>query len=308
MIAVERITNSYGPVQALRGISFSIEKGEIVGLLGPNGAGKSTTMKVLTCYLPADSGSATVAGYDVFEQSFEVRKNIGYLPENNPVYTDMGIVEFLDYVGGIRQMPGKRRKSRIGDVIELCGLTRQVGKDIGQLSKGNRQRVGLAASLLHEPEVLILDEPTTGLDPNQIGDIRELIKSLAADRTVILSTHTLPEVESTCTRAIIINNGQVVADGPVEELRTKGLGKPSLLVTVKGDKAAETGKSLAKVAGVQSIESLRDQGGEFRLRAVVESVNVAEAIFDRVVAEKCKITELTPEGATLEEAFANLTR
>ncbi len=308
MIVVERISKSYGPVQALKGVSFSINKGEIVGLLGPNGAGKSTTMKVLTCYLPADDGQASVAGFDVFEQSFEVRRRIGYLPENNPVYLDMGIIELLDYVGGIRGMSAKRRRKRMGEVIEQCGLTRQVGKDIGQLSKGNRQRVGLAAALLHEPEVLILDEPTTGLDPNQIGDIRELIKSLAADRTVILSTHTLPEVEATCTRAIIVNHGTVVADGPVQELRTRGLGKPSVRVSFKGDNANQVVEALGKLKSVHSLERLQDEAGIQRVRVVVESLQVSEEIFDLALREKCKLTELTPEGATLEEAFANLTR
>jgi ABC-2 type transport system ATP-binding protein len=205
-------------------------------------------------------------------------------------------------------MSASARHKRIGEVIDQCGLKRQVGKDIGQLSKGNRQRVGLAAALLHEPEVLILDEPTTGLDPNQIGEIRELIKSLAKDRTVVLSTHTLPEVEATCTRAIIINNGQVVADGPVQDLRTKGLGKPSLLVTIKGEKAASTVSRLEKLSGVNSVERLTDSEDLQRVRLVVDSLNLAEAVFDAIVGDKCKITELTPEGATLEEAFANLTR
>jgi ABC-2 type transport system ATP-binding protein len=265
-------------------------------------------MKVLTCYLPADSGSASVAGYDVFSQGLEVRKRIGYLPENNPVYLDMGIVEFLTYIGKIRGMKAKSRKESIAQVIEQCGLTRQVGKDIGQLSKGNRQRVGLAAALLHQPDVLILDEPTTGLDPNQIGDIRDLIRSLAKNRTVVLSTHTLPEVEATCTRAIIVHNGLVVADGKVEDLRTRGLGKPSVVARIKGAKVSDVLSSLQSSSEVRSVDTLSEDGDTIRFRATLEKQDFIERVFDVTVQKECKLLELTPEGTSLEEAFASLTR
>jgi len=193
MITVDNITKSYGSTRALKGVSFTINKGEIVGFLGPNGAGKSTTMKILTCYMPSDSGTATVAGYDVFNNSLDVRKHIGYLPESAPLYTDMPVVDFLKFVGTMRGVKGDRLKRRVADVIDRTGLSGAVTKNINELSKGYRQRVGIAQALIHEPDILILDEPTTGLDPNQIKEIRELIREIGKEKTVILSTHILPE-------------------------------------------------------------------------------------------------------------------
>ena len=211
MIKVENLTKSYGNFQALKGVSFTVKKGEILGFLGPNGAGKTTTMRILTCFFPATSGKASIAGYDVFEESLEVRKRIGYLPENVPLYPEMKVTDYLKFVAGVKGVSRKAINERVSVVMEECVLTHMSHKLVGQLSKGYRQRVGIAQALVNEPDVLILDEPTVGLDPKQIIEIRKLIKGLAGRRTVILSTHILPEVSMTCQRVIIINDGRVIA-------------------------------------------------------------------------------------------------
>ena len=211
MIEVDHITKYYGQTPAVQDVSFRVEKGEILGFLGPNGAGKTTTMRMLTCYLPPSEGTARVAGYDVFEDSMEVRKRIGYMPEHPPLYDDMMVRSYLTFVSKIKGVDAKQRKSRIDLAMEQCGISDMPDTIIGKLSKGYRQRVGLAQALVHDPEVLILDEPTIGLDPRQIIEVRELIKSLAGDHTVILSTHILPEASMTCERVVIINKGKIVA-------------------------------------------------------------------------------------------------
>ncbi|MDP3976363.1 MAG: ATP-binding cassette domain-containing protein, partial [bacterium] len=218
MITVEKLRKSYGSFVAVDDISFEIKKGEIVGLLGPNGAGKTTTMRMLTCFFPASSGSITINGADAFEESLKVKQSIGYLPENAPLYGDMKVEEYLDYVADIRQIPSGRKKSRIHQVVEQVGLLPRLQQEIGHLSKGYRQRVGLAQAMLHDPEILILDEPTSGLDPNQIIEIRSLIKEIGKQKTIILSTHILSEAEATCDRVLIISNGKIVASGTAEEL------------------------------------------------------------------------------------------
>ena len=218
MIQVEHLTKHYGPVTAIQDVSFSVEPGKIVGFLGPNGAGKSTTMKILSCFMPASGGSARVAGYDVFRQSLEVRRRIGYLPENAPLYTDLRVASYLDFVAEIKGVGRGQRRARVADVMERCFVTDVQGRLIGKLSKGYRQRVGLAQALLGDPDVLILDEPTIGLDPRQIVEIRALIKELGGKHTVILSTHILPEVSVVCDSVIIINRGRVVAQGTLEQL------------------------------------------------------------------------------------------
>lgn len=217
-IIVDSLTKLYGTQKAVDNISFSLKKGEIVGFLGPNGAGKSTTMKMITTYLPPTSGTASVCGFDVQQQAMEVRKRVGYLPESNPLYFDMYVREYLEFSAGIHQL-GKSAKSRIDDMISLTGLNKEVHKHIGALSKGYKQRVGLAQAMLHNPEVLILDEPTSGLDPNQIVEIRELITNIGKEKTVLLSTHIMQEVEAMCSRIIIISSGKVVADGSIEKIR-----------------------------------------------------------------------------------------
>lgn len=221
-ISVQSLTKIYGTQRAVDHISFEIQKGEIVGFLGPNGAGKSTSMKMITGYLPPTEGSASVAGFDVTEKPMEVRKRLGYLPEANPLYFDMYVREYLSFSAGIHQITGSEAKSRIEDIISQTGLSKEAHKKIGMLSKGYKQRVGLAQALLHQPEVLILDEPTSGLDPNQIVEIRELIMRMGQEKTVLLSTHIMQEVEAMCSRVIIINNGLIVADESLESLRKKG--------------------------------------------------------------------------------------
>jgi ABC-2 type transport system ATP-binding protein len=221
-IQIQQLTKLYGHQKAVNDVSFSVNKGEIVGFLGPNGAGKSTTMKITTGYLSANSGTVTVNGFDVQRQPMDVRRSIGYLPEHNPLYLDMYVKEFLRFVGRLYQLKGEILTRRVSEMIELCGLTVEQSKKIGQLSKGYRQRVGLAQALIHEPPVLILDEPTTGLDPNQILEIRNVIKTVGRDKTVLFSSHIMQEIEAICDRVVIINRGQVVADRTLPDLQAAG--------------------------------------------------------------------------------------
>jgi len=308
MIEVKHLTKSFGSTQALKDVTFSVKKGEIVGFLGPNGAGKSTTMKILTCFIPADSGTATVAGYDVFEDSLEVRKRVGYLPESTPLYHEMPVVDFLKFVGEMRNIPGPRLKERIREVIHLTGLKGAVGKVIGELSKGYRQRVGLAQALIHEPDILILDEPTSGLDPNQIVEIRELIREIGKEKTVILSTHILPEVTATCDRAIIISEGRVVASGTPTELMARGSGRNSVVARVRGP-LEELQRKLAELPGVTEVHVLEKNADSARLRIVGEKPDeLAEQVFHTVAQAKGSLSELRPETASLEQVFAELTR
>jgi ABC-2 type transport system ATP-binding protein len=216
-ISIQNLTKLYNEQKALDNVSLEINNGEIVGLLGPNGAGKSTMMKIITCFIPPTKGSVKVCGYDIFDNPMDVRKKIGYLPEHNPLYLDMYVREFLDFVAGVHGL-GKQKKERIEQMVEMTGLTKEVNKKIGTLSKGYRQRVGIAQAMIHDPEVLILDEPTSGLDPNQLVEVRDLIKNAGKDKTVLLSTHIMQEVEAVCDRTIIINNGQVVADDNTKHL------------------------------------------------------------------------------------------
>jgi ABC-2 type transport system ATP-binding protein len=222
MLKIQNLTKIYGSQKAVDNITFEAKAGEIVGFLGPNGAGKSTTMKIATCYLAATSGSVEVCGYDVQQNPMEVRQNIGYLPEHNPLYLDMYVKEFLEFVGGIYGMKGQGLQKRISEVIELLGLTLEHKKKIGQLSKGYRQRVGLAQALIHDPKVLILDEPTTGLDPNQLAEIRGVIRNIGKEKTVIFSTHIMQEVEAICDRVVVINHGNIVKDSPLSEMKQSG--------------------------------------------------------------------------------------
>ena len=217
-ITVNNLTKIFGTQKAVDGISFSVKQGEILGFLGPNGAGKTTTMRVAACYLPPTSGTVTVCGYDVMESSIEVRKSVGYLAEHNPLYLDMYVREYLQFIGSLHNLKGKKLKSSVEKMIQLCGLSPEQNKKIGTLSKGFRQRVGLAQALIHDPEVLIMDEPTSGLDPNQIIEIREVIKNIGKEKTVVFSTHILQEVEAICDRVVIINEGKIVADSKVAEL------------------------------------------------------------------------------------------
>ena len=307
MIEVDNITKSYGETRALRGVSFRINKGEIVGLLGPNGAGKSTAMKILTCFIPADSGRATVAGSDVFTDSLAVRRRIGYLPENTPLYTEMPVVEFLGFVGGMRGLGGSHLKKRIREVVGLAGLEGAVGKTIGELSKGYRQRVGLAQALIHEPDILILDEPTSGLDPNQIKEIRDLIREIGREKTVILSTHILPEVTATCDRAIIVSGGRVVASGTPDELTSRGRGGQHVTASLRGPRA-EVESALRALPGVEELTVLDSQEGvvQVELRAT-KGAGLSERVFEAAVAKRWGLVELRQEREPLEQVFMDLT-
>src|ERR1700752_371866 len=306
MIKVEQLTKKYAGVTGIDQISFEVGKGEIVGFLGPNGAGKTTTMRILASYMPASSGRATVAGFDVFSESLKARRHLGYLPENVPLYHDMRVNEYLRYRGALKALSGKRLKNRIGIIKELCGL-REVGrKKIAGLSKGFRQRVGLAEAMIHEPDLLILDEPTIGLDPNQIRQVRELIKSLGEKHTILLSTHILSEVEATCNRVLIINRGQIEAsDTPfnlVNQLRTAGL----VNLEIKTGSEDPT-QYLLKIPGVKDVQLQTDglwRKGSIRIEA---NSDLREEIFNLAVERKWIIRELSKERATLEDVFVELT-
>jgi ABC-2 type transport system ATP-binding protein len=307
MIEVEQLSKSYGPIKAIEDISFVVEKGEILGFLGPNGAGKSTTMRILTCFMPPTSGTARVAGYDIFKDSLQVRRRLGYMPENAPLYTDMPVASFLKCVGEIKGLSRGERLRQVAQVMDDCGLSQVQSRYIGKLSKGYRQRVALAQALIGNPEVLVLDEPTIGLDPRQIIDIRQLIKGLAGQKTVILSSHILPEVSMTCQRVIIINRGRLVAVDTPENLTTKLQKLPRLLVRVEAP-AADLIRVLGAVPGVQTVKQDGVQGGEV-VTCVVESEkdrDVRKEVAATVVRQNWGLLELRPVDLTLEDVFVSL--
>jgi ABC-2 type transport system ATP-binding protein len=307
MIEVENLTKRYGRTTAVDGVSFRVEKGEILGFLGPNGAGKTTTMRILTCYLPPTEGTARVAGYDVFSQPMEVKRRVGYLPETPPLYPDMSVRDYLDFCARIKGVPAKERRTRVGDAIETCRVGDVRDKLIAKLSKGYRQRVGLAQAILHNPDVLILDEPTAGLDPKQIIETRELIRSLAGSHTVILSTHILPEVSMTCGRVVIINKGRVVAEDTPDNLTRRLKGAGTIRVEARGDAASV----LNAVAAVPGVLAAHPRGGHDG--AVIVDVE-AEAGRDvraelawAVVTKGHALLGLQQMGMSLEEIFLHLT-
>ncbi|MFA7344347.1 MAG: ATP-binding cassette domain-containing protein [Terrimicrobiaceae bacterium] len=307
MIKVEQLTKCYGPVKAVDAIDFEVAKGEIVGFLGPNGAGKSTTMKMLAGFLPPTSGRAEVAGRDVFRESLRAREHIGYLPENVPLYPDMRVHEYLRYRAALKGVPGRRMNERVGDVLDLCGLKDVEKKIIGRLSKGYRQRVGLADAMVHEPDLLILDEPTIGLDPNQIRLVRDLIRNLKRHHTILLSTHILPEVEMLCSRVIIINKGRIEALDSPQNLRARlgVVGHVFLDARVPDPKAAAAG--LRRVAGVDSV-SVRADGAwtVFTIQAK-PGADPREPLYDHAVAQKWPVREISRSAASLEQVFAEVT-
>ncbi|HEX4055218.1 MAG TPA: ATP-binding cassette domain-containing protein [Tepidisphaeraceae bacterium] len=313
MIAVRELTKAYGQTLAVDHISFEVGKGQIVGFLGPNGAGKSTTLKILTCYLPPTSGGATVNGFDIFHQSEQVRETLGYLPENVPLYTEMKVREYLEFRGRLRKMPRVERKRRIEYVLDRCWLNPVEHKTIGHLSKGYRQRVGLADALLHNPAVLILDEPTVGLDPAQIRETRKLIKDLGGHHTVILSTHILPEVEATCDRAIVIASGRIVAQGSPEELRASRRLTARVLVECRGPRT-EVETVLARVSGVNKVDILDGEGhspadGKYLTAALraKDGYDIREEVARTVIQHGWPLREIRLEHATLEEFFVQVT-
>jgi ABC-2 type transport system ATP-binding protein len=306
MIKVENLTKRYAGFTAIQDLNFQVDAGEIVGFLGPNGAGKSTTMRILTGFLPATKGRASVAGFDVFEQSIEARRKIGYLPENTPLYHDMRVNEYLAYRAHLKGVAGGKVRERVGDVIELCNLRDKQRAIIGTLSKGQRQRVGLADALVHDPDLLILDEPTIGLDPNQIRQVRELIKNLAQKRTVLISTHILPEVEIMCSRVIVIHKGTIRASDTAENLlrNHRAAGSLRIEARVGNDRAAE---SLAKIPGVKDVNL--DSDGEFSTFTLRLDANAdpAEEVMRLAVERKWTIRELIRKRASLEDVFVELT-
>src|SRR5690554_3900341 len=304
-IVVENLHKRYGDFEALRGISFSIKPGEIVGFLGPNGAGKTTTMKILTCFMSASGGSARVAGYDVHKSSSEVRQRIGYLPENVPLYDEMIVFDYLRFVAELRGVEKSRREERIRAVAELTGLHQVMGRTISELSKGYRQRVGLAQAIIHEPDVIVLDEPTTGLDPNQIIEIRDVIKTIGQEKTIIFSTHILQEVTAVCDRIIIINRGQIVADGSLHELEERvAKAEPGLVVSYAG----ETSSSLkAWLAGLPGVEGVSEVGGRpgtrsYRLKTL-DKAKTRRALLAGEPGEVRELLSLREAEPTLEAIF-----
>ena len=300
-IKVQNITKTYGRQKALDNVSFEVGAGQVVGFLGPNGAGKSTMMKIITCFIPQSSGSAMVCDYDVTEQAIEVRKNVGYLPENNPLYLEMYVKEYLDFVAGVYHLNGNRKK-RIEEMVELTGLQLEQKKKIGALSKGYRQRVGLAQAMIQDPKVLILDEPTSGLDPNQLSEIRALIKNIGKEKTVMLSTHIMQEVEAICSRVIIINKGQIVADESTEILQQKSGAEN--IITVEFDKPVER-KLLQSIAGIKRAEQQR--GNTWKLYSDTNS-DVRPAVFNFAVAQQLTVLSLHKEEQSIEDVFQQLTK
>lgn len=306
MIKVENLTKRYAGQTAIKDLSFEVGKGEIMGFLGPNGAGKTTTMRILASFMPPTSGRASVAGFDIFTQSLQARSHLGYMPENVPLYNDMRVTEYLEYRSALKGVPHRKVDERVGDVKELCGLKDVEKKLIGTLSKGYRQRVGLADALLHEPDLLILDEPTIGLDPNQIRQVRELIKNLGKQHTILLSTHILPEVEMTCSRVIIIHRGQIQAcDTPANLLgQIRQAGGVVVEAKVGTDNGAE---ELKKISGVRDVTAASDgDWKKFSLR-VESGADVREEIFKLATARHWSVRELSQRRATLEDVFVEIT-
>lgn len=300
-IQVKNLTKKYGNHLAVDGISFDIKRGEVVGFLGPNGAGKSTTMKIATCFLTPTSGTVLVCGLDVLADSLSVRKSIGYLPEHNPLYTEMYVHEFLNFCGGIFGLKGSKLKSRIGEMIEMCGLASEQHKKIEVLSKGYRQRVGLAQAMLHNPDVLILDEPTSGLDPNQLLEVRKLIKNIARQKTVLFSTHIMQEVQAICDRVIVINHGKIVADDLIQNLLQASTQKK--LIRVEFDRKVDV-HELLQLKGVSNIFSKGDTAYQIESEA---GVDVRSDLFRFATENNLSLIGLQVEEQTLEAVFKQLT-
>src|SRR3954447_3444093 len=309
MIQVENLTKDYGPTRAVDRVTFNVRKGEVLGFLGPNGAGKSTTMKILTCFLAPTGGTARVAGFDVFDTSLEDRKRIGYLPEDTPIYRDMTVLEYLHFAAEVRGMDHARRELRIKEIGGRCGLAESAGKLVGELSKGFRQRLGLAQAMLHDPDILILDEPTSGLDPNQIVEIRSLIKEIGREKTVILSTHILPEVQATCSRIVIISGGKLVADGTPQDLRQRERGSRYRVIVEKNGAAPESVRDrLAALSGVARCETVLGESGA--LSFAIDGAggdDLRKSIFRAAGDSQGTLLERARESASLEDVFRHLT-
>jgi len=311
MISVEGLTKDYGTTRALQGLTFEVPRGQVVGFLGPNGAGKSTTMRILAGYAAPTSGTARIGGMDVSSSSIATRRMLGYLPENNPLYEEMIVIDFLEFVAEVRSIPTAERRARIKNTAERCGLVTVVGKKIGELSKGFRQRVGLGQAILHNPDLLILDEPTSGLDPNQIAEIRNLIKELGQAKTVILCTHILSEVQTTCNRVLIINEGKLVADDTPEHLTTGQGGTVHVVLASRFGGAlqvAEVRPILERIPGVSAVEPGQSEGAGtlgFILRYAEEDPR--RSLFEAAVKSNLLLLEVQRKHVSLEETFRKLT-
>lgn len=303
-IKIENLTKTYGPQVAVDNISFEVKAGEILGFLGPNGAGKTTTMKMITNYIAIDDGEIELGGRSIVKEGDTLRKHIGYLPEHNPLYHDMPVIDYLEFSAALQGVNKKEIPQRIKRMVITCGLNAEKHKKIGELSKGFRQRVGLAQAMIHDPDILILDEPTTGLDPNQIVEIRKLIREIGKEKTVILSTHILPEVEATCDRILIINKGKIVADGSAETLKKQAQGQELLVTTIEEGNAEDIKKSLLELSTVASVSNL--EGNRFEVQSKADK-NSSREVFQLCVNKGWVITELTPTQTKLEDIFRNLT-
>lgn len=299
-IEVKNISKVYGQQRALDDVSFSVKAGEVVGFLGPNGAGKSTMMKIITSFIPPTAGTAKLCGFDVEEEPIEVKKRVGYLPEHNPLYLDMYVKEYLEFVAGMSKVP--KKKDRVEEMIGLTGLTPERHKQIGALSKGYRQRVGLAQAMIHNPEVLILDEPTSGLDPNQLVEIRQLIKEIGKEKTVLFSSHIMQEVEAISDRVIIINKGKIVTDSSAAQLQQKGVGKQVFIIELENEVKPEIWK------GIKGIETVIDLGSNKWKLESTSSEDLRSKIFQYAVDQKLSILSLNREEQRLEEIFRSLTK
>jgi len=310
-IVVNNLSKFYGDAKAVDGISFKVQSGEILGFLGPNGAGKTTTMRVITCYLSPSAGSVEVEGKDIRSDSLQVRKLVGYLPEQNPLYFDMNVLEYLGYASQLQGVAKNSVSARVREMVDVCALGEMKHKDIGQLSKGYRQRVGLAAAMIHDPKVLILDEPTSGLDPNQIIEIRNLIKELGKEKTVVLSTHILPEVQATCNRVIIINRGKIVADGPIEELQRGLHGGERILMEVETPEVQSFDVVSSQVKMIPSVESvalIEERNGAKKFSVVTaKAVDIRRDLFHLCSQRGWTLLELHREQTSLEDIFRQLT-
>lgn len=298
-IVVKNVTKIYGKQKALDDVSFTVEPGNIVGFLGPNGAGKSTMMKIITCFIPQTSGEVKVCDFDVVSNPIDVKKNVGYLPEHNPLYLDMYVKEYLDFIGGVHKI--KNRKNRVKEMIDMVGLGVEQNKKIGALSKGYRQRVGLAQAMIHNPEVLILDEPTTGLDPNQLEEIRNLIKSIGKEKTIMLSTHIMQEVEAICDKTIIINQGKIVANDKTQDLQQKQ--QKNIVLTVEFDNTVNQNQ-LKKIVGV--LRAKNQKGNVWVIE--VENDKVRNNIFQFAVENDLIVLTMQKETQSLENVFKQLTK
>ena len=303
-VKINNLSKSYGFQKAVDNISFEVKTGEILGFLGPNGAGKTTTMKMITNYIEKDGGDIRIGGQPL--DTPDMKKNIGYLPENNPLYLEMPVIDYLEFCAALQSVPKSNIDNRVREMVRVCGLDVEKHKKIGQLSKGYRQRVGLAQAMIHDPNILILDEPTTGLDPNQIVEIRELIKHIGKEKTVILSTHILPEVEATCDRILIINKGKIVADGTAATLRKQAQGQQVLHLKIEDGDVNQIFEQLQSLPSVAMADFLDRENNRFEIQSITDQSS-NRAIFDLCVKNNWALTEMIPFETKLEDIFRDLT-